>query len=179
MSEELRECPFCGGRPRTGETCNGYVVICNKCGCRTPICDKKSDAWEKWESRAQPDNAPICPLLSDDEVKQPCIEGPCPATCPTFFKDDNPPLSLEYLKQINGDMENRRWIWIEVIIPSKVQDKESAYYRVQSDYTQGRAFCCGYPGCGYSFDYADYTKTWLAYQSKPEPQSKPEEGEKA
>lgn len=34
--------------------------------------------------------------------------------------------------------------------------------------TEGKAFCCGYPGWSTGLPYADYGKTWLAYRTKPE-----------
>ena len=81
---------------------------------------------------------------------------------------ENKLLTLEQLRQMDADMKNRRWVWIEVLKPYRSDEKVSAYYRVQSDYTRDRAFCCGYPGIGFSFDYSDYGITWLAYAHKPE-----------
>jgi hypothetical protein len=80
----------------------------------------------------------------------------------------NEPLTLEQMRQMDTDMENRPWVWIEVLKPFKYELKTSAYYQVQSDCTHDRAFCCGYPGLGFAFDYDDYGKTWLAYRRKPE-----------
>lgn len=76
------------------------------------------------------------------------------------------PLTLDELRKMDSDMQTRRWVWIKVIATDGRH--ESAYYRVQSDYTHGRAFCCGWPGTGFAFEYADYGKTWLAYRCKPE-----------
>ena len=71
-------------------------------------------------------------------------------------------LSLEQLKEIANDMENRKWVWIE-----NLESGQAAYYQAQMDWTRGRAFCCGYPGIGYSFNYADYGITWRAYWYNP------------
>lgn len=80
----------------------------------------------------------------------------------------NEPLTLEQMRQMDTDMENRPWVWIEVLKPFKYELKTSAYYQVQSDCTHDRAFCCGYPGLGFAFDYDDFGKTWLTYRRKPE-----------
>lgn len=48
--------------------------------------------------RTAPENKALsCPLLSDAEVKQPCIEGPCPAIL-------NKPLTVEQLKIENAQL---------------------------------------------------------------------------
>ena len=59
------------------------------------------------------------------------------------------------------------WVWIEVLVPFECPDKVSAYFRKQFDYTHEQAFCCGYPGLSFSFDYEDYSKTWVAYTQQP------------
>lgn len=61
-----------------------------------------------------------------------------------------------------------QWVWIEVLKSFNDRDKVSAYYSKHYDFTGGTAFCCGYPGITFSFYYADYGKTWLAYRCKPE-----------
>lgn len=61
----------------------------------------------------------------------------------------------------------RAWVWIEVLEPLDYEEKVSAYYRKQMDYTHKKAFCCGYPGLSFSFYYEDYGKTWIAYQYQP------------
>ena len=51
--------------------------------------------------RATPENTPpICPLLSDNEVKQPCVEGPCPVML-------NEPLTMDQLKRM---ADKRVWV---------------------------------------------------------------------
>lgn len=77
-------------------------------------------------------------------------------------------LTVEQLRKMDSDMENRCWVWIEVLKPFSYELKVSAYYQVQYDYTKGKAFICGYPGLTFGFDYSDYGKTWLAYRCKPE-----------
>jgi len=72
-------------------------------------------------------------------------------------------LSIEQLKAL----PLREWVWIEVLKPFTFEEKISAYYRKQADYSHDRSFCCGYPGLSFSFDYADYNITWTAYAYKP------------
>ena len=62
----------------------------------------------------------------------------------------------------------RAWVWIEVLVPFDYEEKVSAYYRKQEDYTHDKAFCCGYPGLSFVFYYEDYGKTWIAYQYQPD-----------
>ena len=61
----------------------------------------------------------------------------------------------------------RAWVWIEVLEPFDYEEKVSAYYRKQTDYTHEKAFCCGYPGLSFSFDYEEFGKTWIAYSYEP------------
>lgn len=72
----------------------------------------------------------------------------------------NQKLSVEQLKVL----PQRAWVWIEILKPYSFGEKVSAYYRIDYDYTSGRALCCGYPGITFNFYYADYDKTWTAYQ---------------
>lgn len=75
----------------------------------------------------------------------------------------NRKLSIEDLK----NLPLREWVWIEVLQLFDYAEKASAYYRKQADYSHERAFCCGYPGLSFSFDYADYGTTWEAYICRP------------
>ena len=76
----------------------------------------------------------------------------------------NEPLSVEDVKSLPV----KSWVWIEILDVSRFRWKaECAYYRSHLDYTSGEAFCCGYPGMGYEFEYEDYGKTWLAYRQQP------------
>ena len=59
------------------------------------------------------------------------------------------------------------WVWIEVLQPFSFEEKTSAYYRKQVDYTHGKAFICGYPGISFGLEYSDYSKTWVAYTERP------------
>lgn len=82
------------------------------------------------------------------------------------------PLTIEEVKALSDKVENNpnQWVWIEILdyrISKPGCGKVSAYYRVQYDYTHGEAFCCGYPGITYDFDYAEYGKTWFAYTHPP------------
>ena len=39
------------------------------------------------------------------------------------------PLTIEQLKTINADLENRRWVWIKALKPFDYEYKVSAYYQ--------------------------------------------------
>lgn len=83
------------------------------------------------------------------------------------------PLTVEELKALDSNTNGtpRQWMWIEILDDKMLKPgfgKVSAYYRVQYDYTHGEAFCCGYPGMSYGFDYAEYGKTWIAYNHPPD-----------
>lgn len=78
----------------------------------------------------------------------------------------NEPLTLEELRKM-GLLE---WLWVELVHPSQRQlfrNITSAYYQIYTDYTDGEALCCGWPGIIHEFEYGDYGKTWLAYRNKP------------
>lgn len=78
-------------------------------------------------------------------------------------------LKLDELK----NMKIGKWVWIGRIYnperpAASYASTVSAYYRKQEDYTRGRAFCCGYPGISYAFDYSEYGETWAAYRYEKE-----------
>ena len=73
------------------------------------------------------------------------------------------PLSVDELKAL----PLRAWVWIEIPRLFQSETKTSAYYRKQYEHDADRLFSCGYPGLSFSFDYADYNKTWVAYSSQP------------
>lgn len=73
----------------------------------------------------------------------------------------NEALTLEELREMAKE-PLKHWVWIQSEIHG------GAYYRVHSDYSEGEAFCCGYPGYGFEFKYKDCGKTWLAYRRKVE-----------
>ena len=77
---------------------------------------------------AVPGNKPlICPLLSDAEVKQPCLEGPCPAIL-------NEPLTLEELRGMIG-----AWVWVEYV--DKRQTELNGWYKVDDAYYDNQTVC--------------------------------------
>lgn len=58
---ELKPCPYCNGKAlacRAGAN-QGYYILCTTCECRTAVRVTKALAAEDWNSRAQPDNAPL------------------------------------------------------------------------------------------------------------------------
>jgi Lar family restriction alleviation protein len=76
---ELKSCPFCGGEavletypdpPGGTKWEEPYYVACKSCGTYKNDFPTEGDAIADWNRR-------ICLTLSDDTVKQPCIEGPC------------------------------------------------------------------------------------------------------
>ena len=88
------------------------------------------------------------------------------ASCARQEQERNAPLTLDELQE----MPIHDWVWIEVLTPDAFRSKEtvSAYYRKYDGYKTDEIFCCGYPGLGFGFDYADYGKAWLAYRQKQE-----------
>lgn len=89
---------------------------------------------------------------------------------PAPVDDDaaNKPLTVAQLKSA----PLRTWVWIEILIPEAFPGHTlrtvSGYYRKSMDYTKGEAFCCGYPGMTFEFDYVDYGNTWTAARHAPE-----------
>ncbi len=145
MIEKLKACPFCGNTNSLNIDVDDdvFAVNCNwkegGCGATGGYRYTEEEAIEVWNNR------PV---------------------------DKKPPLTIEELKEISADMENCSWVWIEILPDYKIykpySETESAYYRVQKDYTKGESLCCGYPGFGFYFKYEDYGETWLAYRIKPE-----------
>ena len=81
---------------------------------------------------------------------------------PVFKGYHNSKLSINDLRHL----PDGKWVWIERV--DQCGDWPSAYYQKESDFTRGRAFCCGYPNHSFSFDYRDYGHTWTAYQFEPQ-----------
>lgn len=84
---------------------------------------------------------------------------------PVLIDTSNHLFKLEELKK----MKTGSWLWIGCIYnpeqpAASYTAKVSAYYKKQDDFSNGRAFCCGYPGISYAFDFKDYGKTWVAYR---------------
>ena len=78
--------------------------------------------------------------------------------------EKNEPLTVDELRIL--PLES--WLWVEILDVDAFRWKEeSSYYRKQLDHTNNEAFCCGYPGIGFEFEYEDYGKTWLAYRRPP------------
>lgn len=88
------------------------------------------------------------------------------------------PLTIEQLKAMvpernawdDSQRESRKWVWIKVMGTEGVWQKllnTAAYYRVACDYSDGKKFCCGYPGHLYEFDYSTYGASWEAYSVCP------------
>jgi hypothetical protein len=88
----------------------------------------------------------ICPLLSDSEVQQPCIEGPCPA-----YYDE--PLTLEELKERDG-----KSVWIRDIGDSRL----SGWHLVNSS-GDGYVICKN----GWKIPFSCLGHSRLAYDHKP------------
>lgn len=109
---------------------------------------------DDWNRRAQP-GPPICPLLSDAETSQPCIQGPCLALL-------NEPLTLDELREMTGK-------------PVFAIDGEGHRCWVVVNAADG---CCAdneFGSWSFSFyEMADCTKDglhpmgWRAYRTEPE-----------
>ena len=79
-------------------------------------------------------------------------------------------LTVAQLKEINRDLKNRRWVWIDVLADGEYGKfaNGSAYYMPMPDVSGVDAFNAGYPGTRFLFRYEDYGKTWIAYDRRPE-----------
>ena len=86
--DNMKPCPFCGGEASEGKAkINGIErddigwVGCTHCTTMAYTHGEygKKKAIEAWNSRT-------CPNLSDDGVKQPCVEWPCPTSGMINFK---------------------------------------------------------------------------------------------
>lgn len=138
MSDKLLPCPFCGGEAEYYGECDMVWVRCSRYGCYAEMISRFD---EPEEAAAVWNRRTIPP--------------------PT-------PLTVEQLKAMKAE-PLKHWVWIEILDTSAFTFKAfSAYYRTYADYTDGKEFCCGWPGVGYSWDYCDYGKTWIAYDRKPE-----------
>lgn len=82
---------------------------------------------------------------------------------PQVRPEESPPLTVEELKQL----PLKEWVWIEAVYPQSGSSSEGAYYRKCSGYALETIFECGYPGWSTCYDYADYGKTWRAYNHPP------------
>ena len=51
--EELRKCPFCGGKARAVRSSEEFWVRCFDCGAEIAICDSKPEAITAWNRRTQ------------------------------------------------------------------------------------------------------------------------------
>lgn len=52
MSEELKPCPFCGGKAILLDTVDGeYYVKCKKCGISTPAWVRAETSMNRWNRR--------------------------------------------------------------------------------------------------------------------------------
>jgi len=80
--------------------------------------------------------------------------------------NDSSVIPLEQLRSIEFDYDNRLWIWIEVL-NSDSEDDPLGYYQMHMDYSRGRGFCFGHPGCSYLLEYENYGTKWLAYWAQP------------
>ncbi|WP_313413203.1 hypothetical protein [Sedimentibacter sp.] len=191
MTEKIKKCPFCGRElVRTTNTyknsqdeevmedfySHDVTAYSEYCTAEEIIIGNNTKDITAWNTRAadenpEPTTEELIEFINDPDARQEQHEYAMYLLAKRM-KDENPPLTIEELKEISKDIENRQWVWIE-ILPEYTRHKpyseaESAYYHVQTDYAKGESFCCGYPGYGFEFEYEDYGKTWLAYRRKPE-----------
>ncbi len=146
MSDKLLPCPFCGGEAKIISHGKPYRKVLGGQTYRTTV------------------GCSICTA----NVSQAAFskDKSCEEAAAAWNRRTNPPplpLTVEQLKALNAE-PLKHWVWIEILDTSAF----SAYYRTYADYTDGKEFCCGWPGVGYSWDYCDYGKTWIAYDRKPE-----------
>lgn len=83
MSEELKPCPFCGGKARIiKESQPGFIqckVACRNCGTATPFIGSKEQSIITWNCRAQQPNEPLtcdgcCENKPDEPWREICSE---------------------------------------------------------------------------------------------------------
>lgn len=53
MTETLKRCPFCGGKPDLGSysSSGNWIVVCSKCEAETQVYETKRDAVKAWNAR--------------------------------------------------------------------------------------------------------------------------------
>lgn len=51
MTEELKPCPFCGGKAEFENDNGEWFVFCEKCGSMTVLFETKPEAKEAWNTR--------------------------------------------------------------------------------------------------------------------------------
>jgi len=137
---ELKNCPFCGSEDvildkdvrRIDRGLNGHFVECQDCFGSSGYYKSESCAIEAWNRR-------ICPQCSDDEVKQPCIEGPC--------KSEPRQLTMDELRQMDGLP-----VWIE-----PVDADHTGMWGVVSHHSMGAITSCGV------MPHYVYGEKWIAF----------------
>ena len=76
--DELKHCPFCGGRGSYSNAGFGFIVKCRKCGSKTSIQESGKEAADAWNARqienAQADE--IARLRGNIEAIKKIIEKP-------------------------------------------------------------------------------------------------------
>lgn len=51
MTDELKPCPFCGGKAEFENDNEEWFVFCEKCGSMTVLFETKPEAKEAWNAR--------------------------------------------------------------------------------------------------------------------------------
>lgn len=52
MTEELKRCPFCGGKPKFAKSGADAWVFCSNCGAMQDSCKTNKEAVDNWNARA-------------------------------------------------------------------------------------------------------------------------------
>lgn len=134
---ELRECPICETDqyvyviPFGGES-DKLICTCNVCGASTGACDTEEKAKRQWN------------ILVGNRRAQP----------------DNPPLSLEQLRQMDGEP-----VWIEFFTQNAKNGKFAGWTIVDNRF-ESQEFMNEH-----HLKFSFYGKSWLAYEHKPEKDS--------
>ena len=70
MTENLKSCPFCGGKPHFENEGSdyGFYAVCSRCGCWTGALRTKDDSLKRWNNR---------PIEDDLDKKNGCLIGTC------------------------------------------------------------------------------------------------------
>lgn len=53
MTENLKSCPFCGGKPyfENEGSVYGFYAVCSRCGCWTGALRTKDESLKRWNNR--------------------------------------------------------------------------------------------------------------------------------